>query len=229
MIDCFVSITTKSTLAILLRLINFCFNQVSSYGILFCVANWRDSFFLLRFPFLSQDQVFSWEISLVYRLKYSHNFFSSDFCFQVIVVLLIIMLFLIAVISLFFSSRLIDISTIFSAGVSSSSFFSWQMQPVMSSLGWKALWIVMNFLVLCWSSLKFHFKNSPECLTKGTAQIFISLMRLLLFSLVSSSFLFLLKYSFFVVVFFFFFFFFFFFLFISACLIVSASNITKYL
>ena len=68
-----------------------------------------------------------------------------------------------------------------------------------SSLGIKALCIVNSFLVL-WliylSSSLTHFKNRPEYLTRETALVLIILMRFLLYSLVSSSFLVLLKYSF---------------------------------
>ena len=66
---------------------------------LFCAAIRRDSVSLFRFPFLSHVQVFSWEISLVCRLKYSYN----CFCFLVIFVFLMIVWtvwFLRAVISL---------------------------------------------------------------------------------------------------------------------------------
>ena len=56
-----------------------------------------------EFPFLSHLQVFSHEISPVGCLKYPYNYFSSHYCFLVIVVMLILVLFvlfLVAVISL---------------------------------------------------------------------------------------------------------------------------------
>ena len=93
---------------------------------------------------------------------------------------------------------------------SSSVFFFLYMQS-MWSLGFKALCIVINFFVL-WS---ICFKNGPEYLIRRTAQVFIPLMRFLLQSLVLRSFL-LLKYIFI-------------FSFISACLIISVSNIPKFL
>ena len=62
-----------------------------------------------------------------------------------------------------------------------------------------------------------HLRKGPEYLTRGTAQVFIPLMRFLLESFVSSSFLVLLKYSFRIVSF------------ICTCLMVSASKIPKYL
>ena len=63
MIDLFLSITTKPLFAILLRFIYFCFNIIGAYiVVLFC----KDSVSLLRFPFLSNVQVFSCEISFVY-------------------------------------------------------------------------------------------------------------------------------------------------------------------
>ena len=61
-----------------------------------------------------------------------------------------------------------------------------------SFLGYKALYIVLSFLVLwsiCLSSSIVHFKNGPEYLTPGITQVFIPLMRFLLYSLVSNSFL----------------------------------------
>ena len=70
--------------------------------------------------------------------------------------------------------------------------------------------MVISFLVLwsiCLSSSFVHLKNGPEYLIMGTAQVLIHLIRLLLLSLVSRSFLVLLRYSFLT------------FLFISACLI----------
>ena len=70
---------------------------------LFCVAIRKDSVYLLRFRFLSHIQVFSYEITLASRLKRPQSCLSPYFCFLVIAVLLIIvsiLLFLVAVISL---------------------------------------------------------------------------------------------------------------------------------
>ena len=68
-----------------------------------------------------------------------------------------------------------------------------------SSLGCNALCIVISFLVL-WSiylsSSLVHLRKGPEYLTRGTAQVFMPLIRFLLLSFVSSSFLVLLRYSF---------------------------------
>ena len=86
------------------------------------------------------------------------------------------------------------------------------------SLECKVLCVVISFLNLwpiCLSSSLVHFKNDPEYLMKGTTLVFIPLISFLLYSFVLSSFLVLLRYSFFI------------FSFISACLIVSASNIPK--
>ena len=69
-----------------------------------------------------------------------------------------------------------------------------------SSLRWKALCIVISFVVLwsiCLSSSLVHFKNCPEYLTRVTAQVFILLMKFLPYSFVSSCFLVLLGYTFF--------------------------------
>ena len=69
----------------------------------------------------------------------------------------------------------------------------------------------------CLSSSLVHFKNGPEYLMRGTAQVFIPLISFLQHSFVSSSFLILLRYSFFI------------FSFISTCLMVSASKMPNYL
>ena len=145
---------------------------------LFCAAIQRDSVSHSRFSFLSHVQIFS---SLFVVWKCPYNFFSSHFCFLIIVILLIFVffvLFLDAVIShslLFFilsSSRHRCVDAIFNDGESSSSLFSFLS---MSSLGCKALCIVMGFLVLwfiCWSSFFIHFKSrvsykedKPMCLS----------------------------------------------------------------
>ena len=65
---------------------------------------------------------------------------------------------------------------------------------------------------ICFSSSLVQFKNSPEYLTWSTPQVFIPLIRSLQRSFVSSSFLFLLGYSFLI------------FPFISTCLMISNSK-----
>ena len=85
-----------------------------------------------------------------------------------------------------------------------------------SSLEWKALCMVNWVLVIwsiCLSSSLVHFKNGPEYRTRGTGQVLISFIRLLLYRLVSSRFFLLLRYSFLIISF------------ISTCLRVSTSNI----
>ena len=148
-------------------------------------------------------------MSLLSCLKRSYSCFSSHFCFLVIFVLLILVLsvlFLVTVISLpprfsmLSSSRCIDSSMLFSMLVSPippSIFDTYNL--LTSSLGCKALCMVISFLVLwsiCLSSSLVHSKNTPEYLMRMTARVFIPLMRFLLFSLVSSSFLVPLRYSF---------------------------------
>ena len=69
---------------------------------LFCAAFRSDSVSLKRFPFFSHVQVFSCEMSLVFRLKCPYDYFSFHFCFLFIFVLLILVLsvlFLVAVVS----------------------------------------------------------------------------------------------------------------------------------
>ena len=68
-----------------------------------------------------------------------------------------------------------------------------------SSLGCKTLCTVNIFLVLwsiCLSSFLVHFKNGAGYLTRSTAQVLISFIRFLLFTLVSSNLLVLLIYCF---------------------------------
>ena len=59
---------------------------------LFCATIRRDSVSLFRFPFLKHVQVFSCEVSSVYRWKYQYSCFSSYFCFLVIVLPFALML-----------------------------------------------------------------------------------------------------------------------------------------
>ena len=76
--------------------------MVSPYGVVRAVIR-SDSVSLLKFPFLSHEEVFSCEMSFVSRLKRPKSCFSSHFCFLVIVVPLVLEsleLFLVAVISL---------------------------------------------------------------------------------------------------------------------------------
>ena len=154
--------------------------------------------------------------------------FSSHFCFQVIVILLVIALlvsFLMAVIdppSFFLCSPRVVLS------MRKHCLQCWNvlfLPPYTyslwtSSLGCYAFCMIISFLVLwsiCLCSSLVHFKKSPEYLTRGTAQVFIPLIRFLLDSFVSSSLLVLLRNSFLI------------FSFISTCLMVSASKIPKYL
>ena len=73
-------------------------------------------------------------------------------------------------------------------------FFTYSLS--MSSNGYKALLIVINFLVL-WSiflsSFRIFFRIGPEYFIKRTAQVFIPSMRFLLLGLVSRGFLVYLK------------------------------------
>ena len=59
---------------------------------LFSAAIGRDSVSLLKFPFLRHVLVLSCDISAVCCSKYPCCYFSNNFCFQLIVVLLIFML-----------------------------------------------------------------------------------------------------------------------------------------
>ena len=138
----------------------------------------RNSVFLLRFPFFSHVQVFSCEMSLVCRRKRLYCSFSSNVCFLVLFVVLILMpseLFLVVVISLhsrysmLSSSRYIDASTLSSMVASPLSPFLNTYNLSTLSLRCNALFMVINFLVfwsICWSPSLIHFKNGPEYITR---------------------------------------------------------------
>ena len=73
----------------------------------------------------------------------------------------------------------------------------------LSSLGCKAFCIVISFLVLrsiCFSYL-VSFEDGPKYPRKGDSHVFIPFIMFLLYSLVSSSFPILLRYSFFIFLF----------------------------
>ena len=132
----------------------------------------------------------AWSVHIAFSFSFffSGYFYSVDACFVCIVSGRCNQSSFLYVV---FESLYRYINAILNGSKSPSSFFSWYIQSV-SSLGCRVLRIVMSFLVfwsICWSSSLIHFKNSPEYLTRGTAQVFISLLRLLLCSLVLSSFL----------------------------------------
>ena len=193
------------------------------YGV-FCAAIKRDSVSLNRFLFLSHVQVFSREISLMCRLKCPYSCFSFHFSFLVIFDLL--MLGVVCIVSCHCNqSSFVLFYVVFSSGINAWT-LSWMLTSPSSfldtyslstsSLRCKVLCIVTSFLVLwsiCWSSFQVHFKNGR----RGTTRVFIYSMRFLLCSLISSSFLVLLRYSFKILSF------------IYACLVDFVSNIPKHL
>ena len=177
---------------------------------LFCAAIRRDSVSLLRFLFLCHVQVFSCEISLVCRLKYPYSCFSSHFYFLVIIIELIIALFVLYLVAaiilsllffyVVFESLCRYIDTSFNTGESSSYLFSFLTYTVclhhFSDVRLYASSLVFLSWSICWRSSLVHFMDGPEYFTRGwTAQVFIFLIRCLLYSLVSSSFLVLQRYS----------------------------------
>ena len=176
---------------------------------LFCAVIRKDSVSLLKFPFLCRVQVFPCEILLICRLKCPYSWFSSHFCFLVIIVFLILVflvLFLVTVLNfslLFFmksSRHLIDISTLSSMLASLflllflthiiCLYHLWNIKLYASSL----VFLFGGQFVKVFSSSTLRFILS--ILRVGNAHGFIALMRLLLYSWVSSSFLVLLRYSF---------------------------------
>ena len=74
------------------------------------------------------------------------------------------------------------INTVFNAGKSSSSFFSWHFKSVNVISGvWCMVISLFVFWFICLSSSLVHFKNGPSYLTRRAAQIFIPLIRFLLY------------------------------------------------
>ena len=165
---------------------------------LFSTAVRRVSLSLLRFLFLNHIQVSLREISLICRLKCPYSCFASQFYFLVISVPMMIMLSVLFLMALpprlcKSSSHCIDASTLawMLLGPLPPSFLDTYSLSVLS-VGYKTLYIVITFLVLwsiCLSSSLVHFKNCPEHLTRGTALLFIPLMRFLQWNLVLCSFL----------------------------------------
>ena len=156
--------------------------------VLFYAAIRRNSVSLLRFPFLSHVQVFSSEISLDCRLKYLYTCFSSHFLFSVYFCSVED-----CVVCIVFGDShpysAVVVVSMLASFLPPSCLYLYSLST--SSLGCKVLCIIKSFLVLwsiCWNSSLVYFKNGPEYLSRGTAQIFIHLVRFLLCSLVSRSF-----------------------------------------
>ena len=136
------------------------------------------------------------------QLKYSYSYFSYNSCFQVLIVFLfdiMLSLMLLDLFSIFFESLYWCIYAIFNTNTIPLSPFLDTYSLSMSSFRCRDLRIVINLFILwsiCLSSSLVPFQNSPEYLTRGSAQVFIPLMKFLWQSLVSRSFLILLRYSF---------------------------------
>ena len=130
------------------------------------------------------------------RLFFFLFLFSSLFVFFLFSLILSLLLLIAAVnLSLLFFSSPCKEATQFSI-LATLSFLDTYSQSILS-LSSEALCIIINFLVLWSICLIFtivHFKKGPEYLAKEADLLFIPLMRFLLQSLVSRSFLVLLKY-----------------------------------
>ena len=179
MISHLISITTSPTTAILLGLIYFCFDIVCPYGVVLYCYQKIYSFLFLAMSKFSRVIFYSfvaWNIHAVV--------FLPIFSFLVILVLLILRLsVLVAVMSLLLRIFMLMhwhnlqcwrvLFLLFLCDIYSLS---------TSSLGYKALCIVMNFLVLwsiCLCSSLVYFKNGHGSLTSGTVQTLIPFMRFL--------------------------------------------------
>ena len=209
-----------------------CFFTASCVFLLWCT--WFLCALMHQFPTYTVGWLVGWlvfEIPFVCHLKFPWSCFPYHFSFLFISVLLMVVLsalFLMAIISFPPRAFLCSLLVILLmhqrypqmlVSPLPPSFFVTYCLPA-SFLGCKALWIVISFLVLwsiCLSSSIILFRNSPEYLTRKTAKVFIPLIRLVQYNLVSSSFLVFLWYSFLI------------FSFIFTCLMLSSSNIPKYL
>ena len=169
-----------------MRLVYSCFDIVLIA--LFCAAIRRDSVSLFKFPFLCHIPGSSFKSLPVCRLKCSYCCFSYHFCFLVIFHLSILVssvLFPVAVTCLpppFLCILLVDVSTLSAILVSPlPPYFLVTYNLSMSSLGCKAIWIVMSIFVLWSISANYflvHFRDGPENLTReGVSNIFLDLLR----------------------------------------------------
>ena len=164
-----------------LCLVCFCFGIV--FMALFCAAIRWDSASVLRFSFLSHVLIFSCDISLACRLKRLYSSFSSRYFCPVNACV-------VCIVSggynenssafvMFLSSFYFDASSLSSmlAVCFHFHFLSHNLSTIC------LLDIVISFLVLwslTWTSSLLLFKHSSVYLTRGTAQVFIPLMRFLL-------------------------------------------------
>ena len=209
MIYSFLSITTWPTFVILLLLIESCFGIACSYDVVLC--SYQKWFFFFRKVSLSKPcpsflvssfVCLSLEVSIElfpFLFLFSGYFCSVDGWFT----------------SIAFDSCNQFSYAILNTDKLSFSFFSLHI-PSVSCLGFKALRIIISFLVrwsICLSSSLFHFKNGPEYVTKVTAKILKLLTRLLLLIWLWVAFPFSYSYFFF----------------ISTYLMLPASNILKYI
>ena len=146
-----------------------CFNIV--FMMLFCVAIRRNSLSLLSFLFLSHDQDFSYEISLVCFLKCPYICLSSHFWFLVISVPLILML------SLLFQMALISLPPhlymLFSGGSIDTLTLCWRLASPLLSVCLCHLWDVRPHT---WS-LVFFFGLCVEVFPSSTSKVAPSILR----------------------------------------------------
>ena len=130
--------------------------------VLFCAAINKDSVSLKRFPFFRHVQVFSWEISLVYRLKYPYTCFSTHFFLVIFVLLKLVLslLFLEAVIS--FPPRFFMLSSCIDVSI-----FSYQSSRIDVSI---LSWMSASHLLPSWMLVRpfyYHHYYFTVALTDG--------------------------------------------------------------
>ena len=200
-IDGFISVTTESTFAILLRLIYPPLDMIGSYGAVLCCHKER-FYFSLKVSFLSHVQDLSCEMLFISRLKrlwscFFLPFLFPSFCHFVIyrVVSIVsdvrnqssIVFFYVVFESLYGCVNAVCLDKYRSAKV------VFGMQCLVHGRWFSSS--LFHFSI-CLSSSLVHVRKGPEYLTRSTAQVFTPLIRFLWESFVSSSFLVLLRYSF---------------------------------
>ena len=152
MIDRFIIITTQPPFAILLCLIYSCLDIVGPYDVVLCC--YQVGFWRLKISLFSHVQVFSCEIALVCHLKCSYRCYSSCFCFLISSVQLMLVLSIVSrrcnkSSSAFFLCSRIDSSTLSWMLASPLPLYFLDIYSLStSSLGCKALCIVLNFLIV---------------------------------------------------------------------------------
>ena len=166
---------------------------------LFCAAIKRNSISLLKYPFRNSVQVFPFVVSPLSRFNYQYSCFCFHYCFS-------FLLFFYLSLRCYSCTRLLQL--IFLSSFSHSQRIHASTQSSMLTRPLFPLRVCLyqlSDITPCTSSsivchlAHFSSENSPEYLTRGTAQVFIPLKIFLLQSLVLKSSFILLRNSFLII------------------------------